>query len=394
MKNITDLNGVYASGIHCGIKPKDKDLAFIYVPDAYSSAGVFTKNRFAAPCVSYTKNCLKKTTLKAVIINSGNANAATGKLGEVNNKKIAQSAAKCLGLSSSQVGVASTGIIGEQLPIELITKGVNSLLKDPLVKQGGLAAKSILTTDTRTKTVFVQKKVNNKTIYIAGMSKGVGMIAPNMATTLSFLVTNARIEKKFLQEALIEAVNNSFNIMSVDTDTSTNDMVLILSTGEEQCQISSVSERSAFKELLLEACEDFTKQIISDAEGATKFIEAKVKGAVNKKQAQIVARNIINSPLIKTSVYGGDPNWGRVVMAAGKDPNVKMDLNKTDLSFGNKQILKQGSLVPSLDIKGLKKYLKGKTIIIEVNLNIGQADAKAWGCDMSEQYIALNTEYS
>jgi len=238
-KSITHVDGVFANGIPCGIKPAKKDLAFIYVPKAVSSAGVFTQNRFISPTITHTRKCLKKNTLKAVIINSGNANAGTGKKGSENVKKIAKLAAQYLGLRPSEIGIASTGIIGVQQPMDKFTSGLPVLLENPLAKQGHEAAKAIVTTDTFEKEVYAEEKIGKKVIKVAGMTKGSGMIAPNMATTLTFLATNAELTPTTLQKCLTQAVSDSFNMLSIDRCNSTNDMVLIFSTGAHKFNIQS-----------------------------------------------------------------------------------------------------------------------------------------------------------
>ncbi|RAP36470.1 hypothetical protein DID80_05420, partial [Candidatus Marinamargulisbacteria bacterium SCGC AAA071-K20] len=298
IQTITDLEGVYAGSIHAGIKQSRYDLSYIYVPDAVASAGVFTQNKFCSSSVKYTRKCLKNNILKAMIINSGNANTGTGKEGDENNKKMARLTAKALGLTKSEVGVSSTGIIGVQLPFDRVEKGINSLLKSPLKKEGQNAAEGIMTTDTFSKTVFKQAKVGKKTITIAGIAKGSGMIKPNMATMLSYVVTNAHINSKLLQECLKEAVNISFNSITVDTDTSTSDMVIAFATGEKKFAESNNTEISEFKALLKEVCIDLAKLIVVDGEGASKLIEVTVEGAKSYTEAKEVAMTVAESPLV------------------------------------------------------------------------------------------------
>jgi glutamate N-acetyltransferase / amino-acid N-acetyltransferase len=393
MKNITNIEGVYSSAIHSGIKKDKKDLSFIYIPDAYSAAGVFTQNKFAAACISYTKKCIKKNNLKAIIINSGNANAATGETGKRNNKKIAQIAASHLKIKASEVGVASTGIIGEQLPMNMLETGLEKLLEDPYKKEGQLTTEAIMTTDTFAKTVYLEKDIDKKKIIVSGIAKGSGMIAPNMATMLSFIVTNVAITHKVLQKYLSEIVNDTFNMISVDTDTSTNDMVLIFSAGNEKNKLQTQEEVFEFKQMLREACEVLAKKIVMDGEGATKLIEVRVSGAVTLKEARTIAMNIVNSPLVKTAIHGGDPNWGRVMMAIGKEPQVKMNPDKIDLFFGNTHVFSNGKAL-DYNCTKLKKHLQSKKILIQVNLNLGEASTTAWGCDLTKEYVDINVAYS
>jgi glutamate N-acetyltransferase / amino-acid N-acetyltransferase len=392
-KTITDIKGVYATGIHCGLKFKKKDLAFIYVPEAAASAGVFTRNKFCASCVTFTKKVLKKNVLKAVIMNSGNANAGTGELGTKNTKHMAKITADMLGINASEVGVASTGIIGKQLPMDVLEAGIKKVLANPYVVDGSAAAEAILTTDTCLKQAFFETKIDGKRVVVAGISKGSGMLAPNMATTLTYLVTNANLEQKFLQAALADAINDTYNMTSVDTDTSTNDMALLISTKEDGVVIKTNKDKDVFLALLTEACTDLCKMIATDGEGATKLIEVNVVGAANGTDARKIAMNVVDSPLVKTAIHGEDPNWGRVIAAAGKSPEVKLNPDKFDLYFGDVQILAKGMPV-AYDDFALKEQLKNNKVFITLELNLGSATAKAWGCDLTKGYIDINTKYN
>ncbi len=393
MKTFTDLEGVFGGGIHCGIKPLKKDLAFIFVPKACASAGVFTQNKFAAASIFYTKACLKKGTLKALLVNSGNANAGTGKEGQKNVKHITRMAARYLKLKPSQIANASTGIIARPLPMEKIQKGVEDLLKNPYEKNGKAVAQAIMTTDSLPKDIFLERKIDNQDFVIAGITKGSGMIAPNMATTLTFLVTNIQITHTQLQRALKPAVEDTFNMISVDSDTSTNDMVLIWATGEKKVSLKNKKNVRVFQAALKEACLILAKQIVEDGEGASKMMEVCIKGAVSKEEARRVALNVVNSPLVKTAVHGADPNWGRVLAAACKEASLHIDPEKVDLFFGPILIFTKGEIVP-YDLDPLIMYLKGNSIQITLNLHLGKSMATAWGCDLTKAYVAINTKYS
>lgn len=392
IQSITDIKGVFANGIHAGIKEKKKDLGYLYVPNAVGSAAVFTQNKFAASSVTYTKSAMKTNTIKAIIINSGNANAGTGKEGEKNTKIMAKQTAIALNLKPKEVAVASTGIIGVQLPIAKIEKSIPKLCETPHSQNGKILAETILTTDKFTKETTLSKKIGKKTITISGITKGSGMIAPNMATTLSFLVTNANIPSKNLQAFLTKAVDESYNMISVDTDTSTNDIALIMATGEYKFSLSSQAESQAFQDLLNEVCKLLAIQIVKDGEGASKMIEVQVKGATSKKEARTIAKSIVDSPLVKTAIYGEDPNWGRVLAAAGKVPS-KLNPDKVDIRFAGTLVF-SNAIPISHDTKKLKSELKSNEIDIEVDLNLGTHVATAWGCDLTEGYIEINTEYS
>lgn len=395
MKTITELENVYANGIAAGIKkdPSQKDLAYIYVPNATASAGVFTKNQFMAPCLKFTKKSLKNQTLKAVIINAGNANAGTGKQGYDNAKKTAKLAQGLLKLKhKNQVGVASTGIIGVQLPMEKVEKGIQKLLKNPFEKKGHFAATAIMTTDLIQKEVFLEEKIGKTKIQVAGIAKGSGMIAPNMGTMLCFIVTNAYIPTKKLQSFLNTAVEKSFNMISVDTDTSTNDMVLLFSTGTNQTKLASTQEEAQFQALLSNACITLAKLIAKDGEGAEKLIEVEVLGVKKKSDAKKIALNVVNSPLVKTAIHGADPNWGRIIAAAAKDPNIPLKTKKMELLIQNELIFKNEQAT-NFNRKTLIALLKKEEIKISINLHIGKQKAIAWGCDLTKKYVDINTAY-
>jgi glutamate N-acetyltransferase/amino-acid N-acetyltransferase len=384
---------VYASGLAAGIKANGKrDLAFIFVPNACASAGVFTRSAFAAPPLLVTRNNIKSNTLKAVIINSGCANAATGAQGLRDAKETTKLAARLLNIKPAEIGVASTGIIGKPLPMEKLRAGLTSLLSHPHAKDGDGAAKAIMTTDLTQKEVFLTGMIGGQRISVAGCAKGSGMIAPNMATMLGFLVTDATIDTKTLRAALSAAVDDSFNMTSVDTDTSTNDMVVVIASGEKK-RLTSAKHKRAFQDLLTRACQNLAKQIAADGEGATRLIEVEVRGARNTAEARKIALNVVNSPLVKTAIHGADPNWGRVVAAAGKDPSLTVDPARIDLTFAGAPVLKRGKILPH-DRQKIRKLLSVKEVVIRINLNIGKGSARAWGCDLTHGYVDINVSYN
>jgi glutamate N-acetyltransferase/amino-acid N-acetyltransferase len=392
-KSITDIPGVFASGGKAGIKADKLDLAYIFVPEACACAGVFTKNLFRAPCVEFTEHQVSTGDVKAVIINSGNANAATGAQGYAAARRTAVAAATVLGISESEVCVASTGIIGVALPVEKIEKALPEMLSNPEKREGSLMAQAICTTDTFPKEVFASKTINGKTFHCAGTAKGSGMIAPNMATMLGFVVLNAAISNGLLKSLLTSAVNDSFNMVSVDTDTSTNDLVLAFATGDVTVDWQNPEETALVSGLLHEVCTELAKLIARDGEGAEKLIEVRVRGARTKEEARQVAKNIINSPLVKTAIHGGDPNWGRVVMAAGKDPELGVDPGLFDLYFGAEQVLSKGRIL-DYNLAEVEAAISGAEVVILVHLNLGEESALAWGCDLTKGYIDINTDYN
>lgn len=391
---ITSLPGVFASGIASGIKTNGKpDLAYIFVPEAYGSAGVFTLNSFSAPPLEVCKRALAKGTIKAVVINSGNANAGTGASGLRDAQRTAAIAARALGIKTSEVAVTSTGIIGKALPMDRVEAGLRRLLENPFQQKGSAAARAIMTTDLTRKEVSVTGLVGGSRITIAGFGKGSGMIAPQMATMLGFFVTDAKANDTTLRRVLRQAVNDSFNMLSVDSDTSTNDMVLMLSTGKRGKPISSTKAEREFLALATRVCQLLAKMIAADGEGATKLIEARVHGARTEREAKIVAKNIINSPLVKTAIHGADPNWGRVLAAAGKDPSVKIKTEKVDLLFAGAPVMRNGRVVPHNRDK-IRRLMRAKTVVISLDLRMGKKSATAWGCDLTHGYVDINVCYN
>ena len=389
-RTLTNLPGVYASGISAGIKSNGKkDLAFIFVPSAYGSAGVFTRSAFAAPPLLLTKQAMKKGTLRALIVNSGNANAGTGAAGLRDARETARVAATLLGIKASEIAIASTGVIGKPLPMDTVKAGLHKLLKNPLARNGDAAAKAIMTTDLTQKEVFMSATIAGQRVTVAGCAKGSGMIAPNMATMLGFLVTDAKVDSQTLQRSLRSAVDDSFNMTSVDTDTSTNDMVTIFSTGKRGKKVSSAADKKAFTTLLTKACQHLAKLIAADGEGATKLIEVEVTGARTEREARRIALNVVNSPLVKTAIHGADPNWGRVLAAAGKDPSLTVDPRKVDLTFAGAPVMKRGKIVAHNRDK-IRKLLSVRNVPIRLNLNVGKGQARAWGCDLTHGYVDIN----
>lgn len=390
-KSFTDLEGVWAGATGCGIKPGRDDLAYIYLPNAYSAAGVFTQNSTAAPCVLYSKEVIRKGGVRGLIVNAGCANAATGAQGLRNARATAREAARFLKCRADQIAVASTGIIGKQLPMDKITSGVRAMLGRPLVKAGSRVSRAIMTTDTFPKQVFLRRRIGGKQVTVSGICKGAGMIAPNMATMLGFLVTDARIGRTQLQTLLREAVDDSFNMTSVDTDTSTNDLVLIFSTGT--VAVENKTHQREFATLLTDACQELAKLIARDGEGATKLIEVTVQNAKNRAQARKMAMNVVNSPLVKTAIAGADPNWGRIIAAAGKDPSLALDLATLEVHMAGVKVLDAGKIQP-FKREALCKRLREKNIEIFLDVKLGKGNARAWGCDLTCGYVEINTEYS
>jgi glutamate N-acetyltransferase/amino-acid N-acetyltransferase len=277
--------------------------------------------------------------------------------------------------------------------MDKIEAGLEALLFDPRQRDGDSAAKAIMTTDLTQKEVFVTGKVAGARISVAGFAKGSGMIAPNMATMLGFIVTDAKVDSKTLSPLLKQAVDDSFNMTSVDTDTSTNDMVLAFSTGARGKKVTSPTAKREFLALLTRACQELAKQIAADGEGATKLIEVQVHGARNVKEARCIAKQIVNSPLVKTAIHGADPNWGRVLAAAGKNPSAKVDPHRVDLTFAGASVMRKGSIQPH-DREAIRKRMSGDCVVVSLQLNLGTGCATAWGCDLTHGYVDINVSYN
>lgn len=396
---ITAPLGFKASGVACGIKKNGKkDLALIYSEVPALAAGMLTTNKFkAAPVIIDMKHLKKSNNFKAIVVNSGNANACTGEKGIKDAEKMAIITAENLGIDKEEVLVASTGIIGKKLPMEKIKKGIIEVVENLSYTGNGFAAKAIMTTDTKLKEFSIDTGImgrGKKTIKIGGIVKGSGMIAPNLATMLAFLTTDASISKEALQESLRIAVNKSFNRITVDGCMSTNDSVIIMANGlARNARIKPKSENfAAFAEALIYLCKELAKKIAQDGEGATKLIEVKVKGAWDDKDAHRAAKAIANSALVKTAVYGADPNWGRIVPALGS-VKVKFNPEKISLKLQNTPLIEKGLFVNYNEKKLSESLKKAKIVTIDVDLYHGDKNTTVWSCDLTEEYVKINAHY-
>lgn len=401
LKNITHVQGFTCWGAHMGIKSKRRDLALIYSDVPASAAAVFTRNVVCAEPIKLSREHIKNGKAQAFVINSGNANACTGKEGWEGAVAMAETTAKELGIPKEEVIVASTGLIGEPFPTEKVLKGIKESAQKLSGREiaGSLAANAILTTDTFAKEGFTSFSIEGNEINMAGIAKGSGMIHPNMGTMLGFIVCDAAISSELLDEALKTAVNKSFNMITVDGDTSTNDMVAIMCNGKAGNE--EITEKNAHYDLFLanltELCTHLAKLIVSDGEGSTKLVEYRTRGARSEEEARQVVRTVSNSNLVKTAVFGSDPNWGRIIAAAGRS-GVDFDPEQLDLYIGTEinklyPVLEKAQPVDGVR-KKLKKVMHGSTIIIQIHLNQGDAEAVGWGSDFSYEYVRINAEYT
>ena len=396
---ITNVKGIKAAGISAQLKKSGKkDLALIYSEKKAVSAAVFTKNLVKAAPIIFNMENIKNGNTQAIIVNSGNANSCTGETGLENAKKMTEFAANELGLKKEEILVQSTGIIGVQLDMEKIETGISKICKEISENGGNDAATAIMTTDTFTKQICAEIEINGKTVTIAGMAKGSGMIHPNMATMLAFTVTDVNIEKSLLQKIFSEITDSTFNMISVDGDTSTNDMACVLANGlagNEKIVDENMDGYVEFKEALHKVNEELAKLIAKDGEGATKLIQVTTNGAETQKDAKKVSKSVITSSLFKAAAFGGDPNWGRILCAVGySEANLKTDKINIFLKAGNDmvQVAKNG-MAQDFDVPMAEKILKAETVEIIIELNDGEFEATAWGCDLSYDYVKINAEY-
>lgn len=397
--SITNVKGIKAIGITAGLKKSGKkDMALIYSEVKGVSAGVFTKNLAKAAPIILDIEHIKNENTQAIIINSGNANSCTGHIGLENAKKMTEIVANKLGLKSEEVLVQSTGIIGVQLDMEKIEKGIEKTVESLTYEGGSEAAQAIMTTDLIKKEICLEIDINGKKAIVAGMAKGSGMIHPNMATMLSFTVTDVNIEKGLLQKIFSEIADNTFNMISVDGDISTNDMACVLANGlagnEKIVDENSVGYNE-FKKALYKVNEELAKLIAKDGEGATKLIEVTTTGAKTLEDAKKVSKSVITSSLFKAAVFGGDPNWGRILCAVGYS-EAELIIDKVDIYLkANEDVVQvaNNGMSMEFDVPKAEKILKNEKVEILIELNDGIFNATAWGCDLTYDYVKINAEY-
>ncbi len=393
---ITYPKGIKAAGVKCGIRFDKKDLALIYSEKVADAWGTFTTNKFkAAPLVVTEKNLsLSGGKLQAVLINSGIANACTGKKGLKDTWDTVNYVSEGLKINKKYVAVTSTGKIGEFLPMKKIGDGLKEAISKLSASGGTEAAEAILTTDTKKKEITVNFKLNGQEVRIGGMAKGSGMIHPNMATMLGFITSDISIKGELLQEALKQVVGKTFNMISVDGDMSTNDMVLLMANGLAGNKLIDKKDVDYYKFLnaLQYVAGYLAKRIAKDGEGATKMIEVEVQNAVSFGEAKKVAKAVINSPLVKTAVFGKDPNWGRILAAVGYS-GAEVVPDKVDLYLKEK-IVEDGQPL-KFSRRAIHEYLKlSDEIKILIDLKMGKESAIAWGCDLTYDYVKINTKYN
>ncbi|TYS90387.1 bifunctional ornithine acetyltransferase/N-acetylglutamate synthase [Rossellomorea aquimaris] len=386
--------GYKAGGMHTGLRYAKKDFGVIYSEKPAQVGAVYTQSHFqAAPLKVTQESILKSHTLQAIVVNSAIANACTGEQGLKDAYQTREWTAKRFQIPEEYVAVASTGVIGEWLPMEKIEKGCNEIEVDSTEESAQSFQLAILTTDLIEKTSCYEVKIDGETVTIGGCAKGSGMIHPNMATMLGFITTDASISSTVLQKALKTAIDQSFNQITVDGETSTNDMVIAMANGmvEHDTLHENHPDWNHFQEGLIHVCQDLAKQIARDGEGATKLVEVNVTGAQSNQDANILAKKIVGSNLVKTALFGRDPNWGRIVGAMGHS-EVTIEPHQCDIYIGETLVFSNGTPQP-FNQEGVSQYMQAEHVIISVGLHGGEGKGKAWGCDLTYDYVKINASY-
>jgi glutamate N-acetyltransferase/amino-acid N-acetyltransferase len=390
--SVSSALGFLAGAVHAGIKSKDElDLAILYSEVPCTAAGVFTTNQIKSAPVILSQRYIAKGQAQAIVVNSGCANACMGAQGLADALEMANLTAARLGLSPEHVLVASTGIIGVPLPMDKIRTGILEI--KPTRGGGHDFCRAIMTTDTRPKELAVQVDLKGTKFTIGGVAKGIGMIHPNMATMLCFIATDAVVSADFLQAALQKAVDCSFNMVSIDVDTSPNDCAVLLANGSAGNEPIDFDNGGDFQEALTAVCTHLAKSMARDGEGATKLIEVIVEGAEDQTGAGQAARTIAGSPLVKAAIHGNDPNWGRIVAALGRS-GARVSERKLDVYLNDVCVLKQGCPSHFSKAEMTLALSNSDNVLIRLCLNLGDGQATAWGCDLSEEYVRINSTYT
>lgn len=398
--SLPSVKGVTFSAHASGIKNENRaDTMLASISPLSSIAGVFTKSSTRSSAVLDCQEKLQKQTLSnsgfAFFVNSGNANAFTGRVGDLSVRKLVTTVSDSLGLPESNIFTSSTGVIGEPLPVDRLINAIPALKNSLRGDNFAAAATAIMTTDTFPKGAGETISVGGKSVNICGIAKGSGMIAPDMATMLVYIFTDASITKTLLQKVVSELVGKTFNCITVDSDTSTSDTLLVAATGKSGAdRINSINSNSykAFKAGLEKVMLNLSHQVVKDGEGATKFIEILVEGAKRQEDSHNVAMSVANSPLVKTAIAGEDPNWGRIIMAIGKS-GAPVERDKISVYFGDILVAKNGWLSPTYRERKAAQYMKNQELLIRVKLGLGIFKSTVWTCDLTHSYISINADY-
>jgi glutamate N-acetyltransferase/amino-acid N-acetyltransferase len=408
-QELKDIEGLQISAVSADLyKSKRDDLSLFYFPEGSNCAVAYTKNSIVSESITWNRKN-SKNNIKALVVNTKNANTFTGEQGLTSLDEIAKALNECLKKYENENGYektkvkeilfASTGVIGEKFPVEKIKANISNLVSDIKINQNKIiwlkAASAIMTTDTKPKVAYSEIKLGDKKIRIAGIAKGSGMIAPNLATMFSFIFTDADISSVVLNKYLNKVLSNTFNAITVDSDTSTNDMVAIFATKKiknKKLNIISSKEALKFEKALRQVCLELSKQIVVDGEGAKKFITIKITNSETSDRAKKIAFSIANSPLVKTAIAGEDPNWGRILMGIGKSGE-KIDPKKIIIKLGEFTVAENGKISENYNEEKLKEYMKWDSILIEVDLKQGREQYECYTCDFTHDYIDINANY-
>ncbi len=393
LPDLAPIAGVRLAAAACGLKKTGApDVLFVALDPGTTAAGVYTRSRCPSAPVDWCRRALPKGTARAVVVNAGNANAFTGQAGVATVAATVVAAARQVGCDWEEVYIASTGVIGQPLPEDRVARHLPDLAK-ALGQDWAAAAEAIRTTDTFAKGATRTATIGGAKVTITGIAKGSGMIAPDMATMLSFVFTDAAIPAPLLQKALAAAVDQSFNAITVDGDTSTSDTLMLFATGQAGNPApSSAADLADFQRALEDLTADLARQVVCDGEGAQKLITIAVKGAISDRSARRIGLAIANSPLLKTAVAGEDANWGRIVMAVGKSGE-PADRDKLGIAIGGVQVARDGMVVAGYDEAPVAAHMKTRSIDIEVDIGIGRGHATVWTCDLTHGYISINADY-
>lgn len=395
---VTSPKGFVAGACYVGVKSRKSekpDVAVLYSEYPTSCAALFTTNKFCAAPVILGREVLKKGKARAIVINSGNANAATGTQGIEDAKRVEQEAEKLLGLGEDEVFVCSTGVIGQRLPVEKVIDGVHKIVPNMSAEKGSEAAWAIMTTDLVRKEVAMELKLSGGTVRVGAMAKGSGMIHPNMATMLAYVTTDAKLSADVAQKMLKESADKGFNMMTVDGDTSTNDSLFLLANGASGVAIETEEDKAAFAALLDEICIDMARRIASDGEGATHLMIVEAYGLPTEKDAKLVARSIAGSSLFKAALFGKDANWGRIMAAAGYS-GADVDPTKADCilkSAAGEVVVMQDGFGTDFSEELAKQVLTEHDVTVVVDFHSGEGQATAFGCDLTYDYVKINGDY-
>lgn len=387
------IAGVRLASVNAGIRYKNRnDVLLMELAEGSTTAAVFTQNAFCAAPVWICREHLAVDTPRYLLINAGNANAGTGELGMRAARTSSEQVAKLAGCRAQQVLPFSTGVIGMQLPVEKIDAALPEAFAKLDADAWLEASRTIMTTDTVAKAISKQLRVDGKTITITGIAKGAGMIHPNMATMLAYVATDAQVDAATLQTCLNAVVDETFNCITVDGDTSTNDSLVLVATGQSTAAIEGANV-AVFQAALQEVCLYLAQAIIRDGEGATKFISVQVQGASTREEAHIVGNTVALSPLVKTALFASDPNWGRILAAVGRSPIENLDVSQVTIWLGDTLLIQQGEPAPTYREELGQAEMKPAEITIRIDLGRGNASATVWTCDFSYDYVKINAEY-